>query len=85
MRPYQKRPAPQPAPAPVAVAEGECRHKWVLEMPNGPTSRGTCRLCGEVREFRNYLASSYWEEMTVAEERPVGGRLPVDIEAEEVE
>lgn len=84
MRPM-KRTAPQPARAPLALAEGECRHKWVLEIPNGPTSRGTCRLCGEVREFRNYLTSSYWEDLTVAEERPVGGRLPIEEEVSEEE
>lgn len=83
MRPLQRKPVTQTAP--VAVAEGQCRHKWVLETPNGPTSQGRCRLCGEVREFRNYLASSYWEDMTVAEERPLGGRLPVEPEFAESE
>ncbi|MCS7206611.1 MAG: hypothetical protein NZ951_01555 [Dehalococcoidia bacterium] len=82
MRPMRKA---APEPAPVAVAEGGCRHKWVLEIPNGPTSRGTCRLCGEVREFRNYLTSSYWEDMTVAEERPIGGHLPIEVDPSETE
>lgn len=30
-----------------------CTHHWSIEPPNGPTSRGTCLKCGEVREFRN--------------------------------
>ena len=30
-------------------------HHWRIEEANGPTSRGYCRLCGEVREFRNWL------------------------------
>ncbi|MFN3974912.1 MAG: hypothetical protein ACK4K2_06550 [Dehalococcoidia bacterium] len=83
MRPLQRKPTPQKAP--VAVAEGQCRHKWALDMPNGPTSIGRCRVCGEVREFRNYLASSYWEDLTVAEERPIGGHLPKEPEPAEVE
>jgi len=63
----------------VVVAEGRCRHKWVLETPNGPTSRGVCRLCGEVREFRNYLTSSLWEGTSIAQGSPFGeGFRPVD-------
>jgi len=32
---------------------GACQHRWSIEEPNGPTSRGVCKLCHEVREFRN--------------------------------
>jgi len=31
-----------------------CCHYWVVESPNGPTSRGTCKFCGEIKEFDNY-------------------------------
>ena len=31
-----------------------CAHHWVIPAPNGPTSEGTCRLCGHQREFVNY-------------------------------
>jgi hypothetical protein len=31
-----------------------CTHHWIIEPPNGPTSKGYCKLCPEVREFRNY-------------------------------
>ena len=30
-----------------------CKHHWRLETPNGPTSTGTCKLCGASREFQN--------------------------------
>ena len=31
-----------------------CAHHWLIESPDGETSRGTCRLCGASREFFNY-------------------------------
>lgn len=30
-----------------------CRHHWIIETPNGPFSRGVCKLCGEERDFEN--------------------------------
>lgn len=32
-----------------------CAHYWLIERPNGPTSKGVCRLCSEERDFPNYL------------------------------
>jgi len=31
----------------------ECRHHWVIEMPNGPVSHGRCKACGLERDFYN--------------------------------
>lgn len=31
----------------------ECRHHWVIEMPNGPLSHGRCKVCGLERDFYN--------------------------------
>ncbi|MCH7906982.1 MAG: hypothetical protein IIB26_06100 [Chloroflexi bacterium] len=31
----------------------ECKHTWLIEPPNGPTSNGSCTVCGQTREFRN--------------------------------
>ena len=31
----------------------KCAHHWVIDAATGPVSRGTCKVCGEVREFRN--------------------------------
>ena len=38
-----------------------CCHHWMIEAPNGPTSFGTCRSCGEVREFKNSVQITSWE------------------------
>jgi hypothetical protein len=32
---------------------GVCHHFWAIEVANGPMSRGTCKHCGEVKEFYN--------------------------------
>ena len=36
------------------VAE-ECHHYWMIEMANGPKSRGICKYCGESRDFLNSM------------------------------
>jgi hypothetical protein len=38
------------------VSKGTCRHHWLIEPPSGPTSKGVCKLCGEVKVFDNILA-----------------------------
>ncbi len=30
-----------------------CCHHWIIEMANGPSSRGVCQKCFESREFKN--------------------------------
>jgi hypothetical protein len=30
-----------------------CHHYWVIEVANGPRSFGTCKFCGEKKEFLN--------------------------------
>ena len=37
------------------VARGKCRHYWVIESIDGPTSRGACKFCDAEKEFKNYL------------------------------
>jgi hypothetical protein len=39
----------------------DCRHHWKIEAPNGATSRGTCKKCGEEREFANSTSESIWD------------------------
>ncbi len=34
-------------------AEDKCRHYWIIESPNGPTSQGVCQFCGAVKDFYN--------------------------------
>ncbi|HEX6031667.1 MAG TPA: hypothetical protein VFY90_09545 [Tepidiformaceae bacterium] len=38
-----------------------CRHHWVIETPNGATSGGFCKRCGESREFRNSTEDLMWD------------------------
>ena len=37
----------------VKAARAACVHVWDINPAAGPTSSGTCRLCGETREFAN--------------------------------
>ena len=41
--------------------ESECKHHWMIETPNGPTSQGLCKICGERAEFRNSMPGSGWD------------------------
>ena len=43
------------------LLESQCNHHWIIESPNGPTSIGECRICGEVREFKNSIQITSWE------------------------
>ena len=47
----------------------ECAHHWAIEPPNGSTSRGTCRKCGAVQDFRNSGPPKGWNG-----QRPKMGR-----------
>ena len=44
------------------VSEGSvvCRHHWLIQAADGPTSDGVCRICGETREFNNYVETATW-------------------------
>lgn len=47
-----------------------CQHHWVIQEADGPFSSGSCRLCGALREFKNYLEASHWgDEKTRTESR----------------
>ena len=50
---------------------GKCCHYWIVECPDGPTSRGVCQICGEEKEFDNYGPDSWsqWDrDMTKSTE-----------------
>ena len=44
------------------VSEGSavCRHHWLIQAADGPISNGICRICGETREFKNYVETATW-------------------------
>jgi len=37
--------------------EQACHHYWVIDVANGPSSLGKCKICGEKREFMNAYPS----------------------------
>ena len=41
--------------------EADHGHHWLIESPNGPTSVGTCKVCGLIREFKNTIQITSWE------------------------
>ena len=48
----QREPAGMASEENAALA---CCHHWIIEPANGPISRGMCRNCREVREFKNSI------------------------------
>jgi len=40
--------------------KNECTHHWIIDRPDGHTSRGICKLCNEAREFENSIDKSVW-------------------------
>ena len=47
------------------VDKKTCVHHWLIEAPNGNTSSGTCKLCGEVRKdyFLNSMEQVGWSSV----------------------
>ncbi len=39
------------------VANDQCHHYWIIEVANGPKSRGVCKYCGETRDFFNSITA----------------------------
>ena len=37
-----------------------CVHHWIIGNPEGPTSMGTCKICGVDKEFANFFEGSSW-------------------------
>ncbi len=62
-----------------STTEGQCRHHWIIEYPEGPVSRGVCRRCGAEREFLNHLEYSRWDEESLP---GLQGSPPLDTEPE---
>ena len=60
-----------------------CQHHWIIEVPTGPVSRGSCQLCEEVREFRNYIEAAPWGEDPPANEATA--QYPVAVTTQDVE
>ena len=42
-------------------AHASCIHRWMIETPNGETSKGTCTACGATKLFPNSAEDGLWE------------------------
>lgn len=62
---------------PETGTEPTCVHHWVIETPSGANSLGTCRICGEQREFQNYVSDFVWEGDSTESYGSGGWRKPV--------
>ena len=49
-----------------AATVAECHHHWVIQPADGPVSTGACQICGECREFKNYVESATWGDSRIA-------------------
>ena len=38
-----------------SLSEDQCHHYWIIEIANGPKSKGVCKYCGETRHFLNAM------------------------------
>ena len=54
-----------------------CRHHWVIDSPRGATSMGRCKVCDEVREFRNSAADTVWEGDPMSSASKMSGNRPI--------
>ena len=43
------------------TVDTDCMHHWLIDQPNGPTSIGTCKICGLTQEFKNSIQGSGWD------------------------
>ena len=54
-------PSPSDVPEESAVPEVDlCCHHWSIQPATGPVSQGVCQVCGEIREFKNYVEAATW-------------------------
>ena len=40
------------------IIESDHAHRWLIDEPNGPVSRGVCKICKAEKPFRNWLVET---------------------------
>ena len=55
-----------PSPESDSSEPSGCRHHWSIQPATGPVSQGVCLLCGDVREFKNYVEAATWGDSRLA-------------------
>ncbi|MDO8532266.1 MAG: hypothetical protein Q7T26_08905 [Dehalococcoidia bacterium] len=53
IRPRETEPTETSAPV------SGCHHRWIVETPRGPASKGVCAVCHVERLFPNYIEDPY--------------------------
>lgn len=51
-----------------------CAHHWVIEPAMGPSSPGVCQICGESRDFQNYVEAASWGDSRHADRSAAAGK-----------
>ena len=54
------------------MPEIKCAHHWLIEPPQGPTSIGVCKICGEKREFENQYSPAHAQPIRNKQELDTG-------------
>ena len=63
-----------------------CNHHWVIQAADGPTSPGVCRLCGENKDFKNYVETATWgDTRLINRQDPVPTRTIMSAKIESLE
>ena len=44
----------------ISPVDLKCAHNWIIESPEGPTSKGVCKFCGAESEFNNFVPYPSW-------------------------
>lgn len=72
----------QSTPANIESEElNSCTHHWVIDRPAGPASAGVCKICGEHKEFRNYIEGSSWGNDNTSSSLSTGSKFPIGSKA----
>ena len=45
--------------------EATCVHYWIIDSPEGPSSKGVCQYCGATSEFKNYVVGRSWLDQKI--------------------
>ena len=60
--------------------EVDCRHHWIIELPDGPTSPGECKFCCVTREFPNTIEGAIDEKFQRVIASMTTGYPPLELE-----
>ncbi len=74
---HERVTVPTETQSPETSTETTCVHHWIIDSPAGASSTGVCKICGERREFQNYVGDFIWEGGGTAKYEPAGWKSSV--------